>query len=557
MRKMINNGKSVLVLLTLMILAIFTVNGCAGTAPAVRSFIRVNQVGFSPEDIKSAVIVSQNEINDLTFRLVPSGGGNSVFNGVLTPVSGTWGKFKYHYRADFSSFRKEGKYTIKAAGANSVSFLISTNAYSGILDSLLKFYKVQRCGPTAPLLHGVCHLHDSPLVSGDSTVKGIDVTGGWHDAGDYRKFFTTISLTTYLLLLAYEHNPQVFEFDRDFSGAPDILEEARVGIDWIIRANYAPGKLITQVQDIRDQEIGWRMPEKDSLQFDRPAFYGIGKNQVGMFAAVMALASKIWKERFNEFTLAEKWLTLAENMYSYRNSVPDIDKNPSGMYQDNSFLGKLALGAIEMYHATSAATYLTDAKTYATKADADYWWSWGNINGLVQYRVALADQTYKQYLLRNLSGFETTRSTSIYGTGAPYTWGTTNTLLGIALQGILWRDLTGGNEFDTLITWQRDYVLGKNPWGISFVYQFGSNYSKYFHSQVAHFNRGYLPGGIAAGPIPKELYDTYKIDRKNLRYNEFNTDSVYYFDDKDDYLSNEPTIVTNAAALFVFGHWRR
>ncbi|MBK6912731.1 MAG: glycoside hydrolase family 9 protein [Ignavibacteriales bacterium] len=146
-----------------------------------------------------------------------------------------------------------------------------------MVDSLMLFLKVQRCGPTNPFLHQPCHLSDVSAVIGDSTVVSIDVTGGWHDAGDYIKFFSTAAYTTYMLLFAYEFDEEKFNFDNNGNSVPDILEEARIGLDWLLRCNYAPGKIITQVQDLDDHKLIWRMPEDDSLMFDRPGFYGIGK----------------------------------------------------------------------------------------------------------------------------------------------------------------------------------------------------------------------------------------------------------------------------------------
>ena len=63
-------------------------------------------------------------------------------------------------------------------------------------------------------------------------------------------------------------------------------------MDWLLRTNIDSKKFVTQVQDLRDHDVGWRMPEDDELQYDRPAFIGSGKNIIGIYAATMALASK-------------------------------------------------------------------------------------------------------------------------------------------------------------------------------------------------------------------------------------------------------------------------
>jgi endoglucanase len=99
--------------------------------------------------------------------------------------------------------------------------------------------------------------------------------------------------------------------------------------------------------------------------------------------------------------------------------------------------------------------------------------------------------------------------------------------------------------------------LGRNPWGISFIYDIGTNFSKNLHSQVAFFNSGYLPGGLSAGPAPTDIINKYEIQRNDFTFDEFNSDVVKYYDDRLDYITNEPTIAGNATALFVFGYLSR
>jgi len=519
-------------------------------------YIRVNQVGFLPTDIKTAIVFTNDEIKKNHFNLINTKTNKEIFKGEIKDNRGGWGNYKTHFSIDFSEYNTIGEYQIEVDGVKSFPFTISPNVYNGIVDSLLLYLKVQRCGPTIPLLHEVCHLYDSPRIENDKEFGVVDVTGGWHDAGDYIKFFSTTAYTTYLLLFSYEFDPIKFQTDNDKSGAPDILEEARVGIDWLLRANYADGKFINQVQDMRDHEQGFRMPEDDQLKFDRPAFSGIGKNQIGMFAAVMSLAAKIWKERFNDMDYHNKCLTVAENIYNYRNNVPDVDVVPSGMYQDSRYLGKLALGAIELYNVTKKRSYLSDAVAYADSAQSDYWWSWGDINSLAHYKLAKVYPRFRNYILNNLVSFNYVKANSIFGEGAAFTWGTTNTLLGVALQAILYKKLFRTNEYDSLLIFQRDYILGKNPWGTTFISNIGSVFPKNFHSQISYLNGGYLPGAVSAGPTPEEILKNYNIPRKETRFNKFNSDSVKFYDDVADYVTNEPTIGSNATAIFVFSFFQ-
>jgi hypothetical protein len=518
-------------------------------------YIRVNQLGFLPNDLKTAVIFSAKPLFTREFFILDKETGDKVYEGEISDSLHSFDKYKHAYVIDFSSLNKKGTYIIKADGHESYKFTIGTNIYNALVDSLLLFYRAQRCGPTNPYMHNVCHLYDAAGVAGFDENAVVDVTGGWHDAGDYVKFLTTTAYTTYLMLFAYEFEKEKFEFDNNQDGAPDILEEARVGIDWLLRCNFAKNKFITQVQDISDHGVGWRLPENDTLRYVRKGYMGMGKNLVGIYSAVMSAASRIWAARFYDYEFAAKLLSAAEETYSIRNNVPDLDKSPSGFYQDTHFRGKMALGAVELYLSTKKEEYLEEAKIYADSAGSDYWWSWGNINSLAHYRLAKIEPRFSAYIKSNLESFNKNKSTSVFNEGLPVSWGTTNSYLGIALQAILYKDLTGTSVFDSLAVLHRDYVLGRNPWGISFIYNIGSKFPVNLHSQVAYFNNGRLPGAITAGPAPASLLKEYNINRQNFSYDIFNTDSVKYYDDRMDYITNEPAIVSNATGLFVYAYY--
>lgn len=515
-------------------------------------YIRASQVGYLSEDLKTAVILSFEPLKKYEFKIL-NHYGTEITKGVISDCSYSYNQFKYCYTIDFSSLKNKGKYLIEVDGNSSFSFEIGDKVFNRVVDSLLLFFQVQRCGPTNPKLHKPCHLSDVSRLIGSGYDNSVDVTGGWHDAGDYIKFLSSTAYTTYLLILAYDIDKKKFGFDNDHNGIPDILEEAKIGLDWLLKANYKKDKLITQVQDLRDHNYKFRLPENDLLQYDRPGFTGISKNQIGIYSAALGLAAKIWKEKFHDYEFSNRCLTVAENFYSLRNNVPDIDTTGTGTYRDVTFWGKLSLGAIELYNVTKKNNYLNDAQTYSDSAGSDYWWSYGNINSLAQYRVAKYNPRFAGYIYNNLYAFNINKNKTVFREGLAHSWGTTNALLGVSLQAILYKELTGSKEFDSLASLQRDYILGRNPWGLSYISNIGSRYPIKFHSQISALNGGYLPGALSAGPAPAEVLKNYNIIRTDNRYEFFNTDEVKYFDDEQDYISNEPTIIGNATAVFVFG----
>lgn len=520
-------------------------------------FIRANQLGFLPKDIKTAIIFSNENLEGQIASIRDLKNNRIVFKDSLGGNLGALGNYSNHHSLNFSSLIMRGRYQIEFNGTTSFPFEISNTVYDGMVDSLLLFLKVQRCGPTNPHLHKVCHLFDATSIVGDETVLTADLTGGWHDAADYIKFTSTTAYTVYMLLFAYQFYPKKLEMDNDNNGAPDILEEARVGIDWLLRAQYSAGKLITQVQSMNDHNVGWRFPEDDPLSVDRPAFAGMGKNQIGLYSAALALAAQIWKQRFFDDGYSQKCLTAAKNIYAQIGNSPDLDTSNTGMYQDQKFYGKLALGAVELYNSTNEKKYLDEAYLFADSAKSDYWWSWGDINSIAHYKISKYNARFKNYIFNNLIAFQNNLRTNIYGEPTAPTWGTTTTFMGAALSVLLWKEGSKDNTFDSLFYFVRDYVLGRNSWGKSFVFNFGSNFAKNFHNQISYLNGGYLPGAVTAGPAPSEILKNYNIERTNLSDEKFNSLDVKFYDDRADYVTNEPTIVTNATAIFFFTYFTK
>ncbi len=522
-----------------------------------RLYIRANQVGYLPRDTKQGIVLSDDNLSGVGFSIKNERTGDTEFTGELIPFNNGFGNFRYSYQFEFSRLIKRGNFKIVVNNQESFPFEIGFSVYNQVVDTLMEFYKIQRCGYTNPEYHEVCHIADatSIIINGKKIDEKYDVTGGWHDAADYIKFLNTTAYTTYILLFSYEFDKDKFAFDNDSNGVPDVLDEAKIGLDWLIRANYNDTLFITQVQDLRDHDVGWRKPENDPLGFDRPAFTGIGKNLIGIYSATLSLASRIWKEKFQLNDFANRCLRIAEQKFLIMDSVPDIDSSGTGHYVDSDFSGKVALGAAELYLTTKDNKYLSISQRYADKAGADYWWSWGNVNSLAHYRLAKIFPRFSGYLKRSLTHFSEKAKTKLFGEGADSYWGSNNATLGINLINILYRKITYDDLFNKMAESQKDYILGKNQWGISFIYGIGERYCENLHHQLSPLMNGYLPGGFAAGPVFKEYLDSQNIEfEKRDKYSLFQTDSAYYRDDRMDYISNEPTIVANATAIFVFGN---
>uniref|UniRef100_A0A832G1V9 Endoglucanase n=1 Tax=Ignavibacterium album TaxID=591197 RepID=A0A832G1V9_9BACT len=517
-------------------------------------FIRLNQVGFLPDDHKTAIILSKTPFEEKFFRIKNVANDEEVFIDSIDKLSHKLNsEIKYSAIIDFSSLKTRGEYFIEYQDVKSYPFRIDDSLYNSIRDSLSLFFKVQRCGPTNPFMHKVCHLQDATKVVGYSDSSAIDLTGGWHDAGDYIKFVYTTAFTTYMLLFSLEFEPDKFSFDLDNDSVPDILHEAKVGLDFLLRCNFSENAFITQVQDDRDHKVGWRMPENDTLTFNRPAFVKMNKSQIGIYSAALAIASRIWKERFLDNTFANKCLNASEKIFRLRNKISDY-KDDEKYYNQNEFNSKLALGALEIFKSKNDKNYLSLALDYGKNIAENNWWSWGDFNAIVFYKLAEIDNQFVEKLRDILSFYKSYSDSNLFSLAHQYNWGTTHSLAGVVLSSILYKKLTGSEEFENLAVLNRDFILGRNPWGKSFISGIGKNFPRKIHHQVAFFNNGYIPGAMVSGPVPDSLFKKYSFTLPYDKLSKF-SDSAIYCDEFDNYLTNEPTISSNATALFIFGYY--
>lgn len=517
-------------------------------------FIRLNQVGFLSEDHKTAIVISQNPFVEKFFFVKDSDSNHLILSDSIKILPFKLNSaFSFSALLDFSKLNSSGNYYLEFQGNKSFPFRISSRVFNSVRDSLSLFFKVQRCGPTYPVLHNVCHLQDATKVIGYSDSSSIDLTGGWHDAGDYIKFLYTTAFTTYMLLFSYEFSPEKFSFDLNNNLVPDILEEARVGLDFLLRCSFADNAFISQVQNDNDHNVGWRLPENDTLTFNRPAFVKMNKSQIGIYCAALSLASRIWEQKFFDYDFSKKCLNTAKKIFNLRNSIQDFVDDEK-YYSSKEFFSKLALGAIEIYRTTNDEEYLSIAYDYGRQIPESKWWSWGDINPLIYFRLAEFEPEYINKLKLILQNWKSVSDSNLFSESHNYNWGTTHSFAGVVLTAILYERITNSFDFRPLATFNRDFILGRNAWGMSFIYNIGKKFPEKIHHQVGYFNNGYIPGAMVSGPVPDSL----------MKKNDFNivpeflksfSSSAVYSDDFENYLTNEPTISANATALFIFGYY--
>jgi hypothetical protein len=558
--------------------------------------LRINLLGYLEDDSKVAVAFSHRPI-EAAFALVDGTTAEVVFVGTLQPSAAEgWGTFAHYYEADFSGFDVPGRYYLRVGDQRTPHFAIGRDAYGKAHEDLLGFMRQQRCGYN-PFLDMVCHQRDGRSFYGtmpDSTF--VDVTGGWHDAGDQLKYLITGSNATARMLLAYELAGDRFgDVTNQLgqtgpNGIPDVLDEAKWGLDWLHKMHPGPNQLIHQVADDRDHR-GWKMPDEDSSDYGwgpnsyRAAYFATGNpqglaeykseatgiaNLAGRFAAAMAMAYRVWLAEGGDSAFARNSLRAGREAY-------DMGKRKEGYQQGNSFgapyrysertwADDMEWGAAELFKATGEAAYLQDAIRYARMAGTTSWmqldtaehyeyYPFVNVGHFALYPLvdsALQDTLAGYYR----DGIERTMErgrTNPYGIGVPFIWCSNNLTTALITQILLYERMTGDTRYHDFMLRQRDWLLGLNPWGTSMFTGIPRDGERPVdvHTSVWALKQQEVPGGLVDGPVLFSIYSNllgitlYSPDE----FAEFQNEYVVYHDDIGDYSTNEPTMDGTAGAI--------
>lgn len=141
--------------------------------------VLVNHVGFPPHAAKVCLRAGTKRV---AFSVVDRAAGRSVRDGVMNPCTGDLGSYVV---GDFSDLTRPGEYEIRAEGARSGPFTVGDGVYTPAVRQCVSYFARQRCGDSRSGHHAPCHLDDGRRPD---NAKLLDVSGGWHDACDLRKW---------------------------------------------------------------------------------------------------------------------------------------------------------------------------------------------------------------------------------------------------------------------------------------------------------------------------------------------------------------------------------
>jgi hypothetical protein len=571
-------------------------------AEAQDTWIRINQLGYTPNGVKVAVWCSKSDAAIDSFQLVDAKTNKPVYTAKAGKAFGAYGPFSQTYRLNFSGFSKSGRYYVQTDAIRSPEFEIGKNVYKGTADFCLRYMRQQRTGFN-PYLKDSCHTHDGYTVYGpmpDSTY--IDVVGGWHDASDYLQYVTTSANAIYHLLMAFRDFPKVFKDKKQANGldgkngTADVLDEAKWGLDWLLKMHPRDEWMFNQIADDRDH-ISMRIPKLDSQYgrgYQRPVYFVSGEPQqrgkfmnnttgtsstAAKFASAFALGAQVYKSIDSKFSQA--LMQKANSAYAFSLRKPGVTQTASVkspyIYAEDNWVDDMELALASkatLYSLGKAAgeerikNLLDSSFQYARQepltpwlgtdtAKHYQWYPFINVGHYELAKVAKPDQrdTLIAYYKQGIEAVFSKAKENGFYRGVPFIWCSNNLTTSFAIQCYWYKKLTGDSQFEELEQANIDWLFGCNPWGTSMVYGLPSwgDTPVDPHSAFTHLGKYPIDGGLVDGPVYGAIYKSligiqlYNPDE----YAQFQSDLVVYHDDYGDYSTNEPTMDGTASLVYL------
>ena len=189
-----------------------------------------------------------------------------IYRGELERLSSCWGTL---WQADFSGFTTPGSYQIETDWQISPPFSIRDHIYDRIILGYFTFLRSQRCGSAVFGVHDACHLDDG-ILDTDSTP--LPAAGGWHDAGDFRKWMAFTLYHVETLLTLHERLGQ--DLHRGGIAANSLLDEVAWGNAYFHHMVSAEGQVYEDV-------AGGSAPPGSTLSYEKDWWF---ENHPGCFA---------------------------------------------------------------------------------------------------------------------------------------------------------------------------------------------------------------------------------------------------------------------------------
>ncbi|KAK9275636.1 hypothetical protein L1049_022903 [Liquidambar formosana] len=229
--------------------------------------------------------------------------------------------------------------------------------YGQALTKSILFFEAQRSG-YLPSTQRVKWRANSGL--NDGKASGVDLVGGYYDAGDNVKFGLPMAFT--ITMMSWS----IVEYGKQMAASGELshaMDAVKWGTDYLIKAHPEPNVLYGEVGDGNTDHYCWQRPE--DMTTDRRAYKidpsNPGSDLAGETAAAMAAASLVF--RHSNPAYANELLTHARQLFEfadkYRGKYDSSITVAQKYYQSFSgYADELLWAAAWLYQATNNQYYL-------------------------------------------------------------------------------------------------------------------------------------------------------------------------------------------------------
>ncbi|MCL2721410.1 MAG: glycoside hydrolase family 9 protein [Treponema sp.] len=463
--------------------------------------IKIDQLGYRPSDPKKAII--PQEVTE--FDVVSVSDNKVVFKANASESVFCEASKETVRIADFSAVTTLGEYRIETSNGSSFNFPINDKPYGSLRKSLLDFFHYQKCGvdlDAGVWSHPACHTSPAFVIdaNGKKTGEKKDVSGGWHDAGDYGRYIVPAAQTVAQLLLAYELSPN-----------PDneVLDVTWFEIEWMLKMqDDSTGGVYHKVSCKGFNPLN-EMPEKENGEL---LLCPVSATATADFAAAMAMASRFYPEK------KDKLLDAAIRAWNWCVKNPDVPgfKNPPGIetgeYGDHDSSDERFWAACELFAVTGDDEYHNYIKT--REISIGLGWSKMGTYGIIAYLLHAGNkadvnltQKMKDTLFSAAEKIFEKCKTDHYGIslGTYYRWGSNMDVGNNAMTLLLVDHISNGHfpkneNYREAALEHVHYLLGKNALNQCYVSGFGSKPMRNPHHRPSVAVGKAVPGMVSGGP---------------------------------------------------------
>ncbi len=465
--------------------------------------------------------------------------------------------------------------------------------YAKLLQYSQYFYDANMCGTEVSeknqyTWRNDCHTYDAKLpldskntnmtdsfISQNKSVLDpdgdgmVDVSGGFHDAGDHVKFGMPEAYSGSTLGWGfYEFKDQYVTTGQD----THIKTILRYFNDYFMKSTFldSTGKAIAFCYQVGDGDVDhayWQAPEVDEM-FRRGWFATDAMPSTDcVSAAAASLAVNYMNFKDEDPTYAEKSLKYAKALFQFAERCPSKSVNidgPKGYYGSSKWQDDYCWAASWLYLATKDDHYLDETlKNFDYYAPSCWTHCWNDVwagtaciiaeiddlidkNGQVledRYKTATNKSPYEEIsfwsqIAKLVDGWMSGKNVTISPGGYAFLnqWGSARYNTASQLLALVY-DKNHGDAPSKYSQWaksQMDYLLGNNPLNRCYVVGYSDNSVKYPHHRAAS---GYATAE-GTGPQKYVLYGAL-VGGPDA--------SDKHIDITSDYVYNEVTIDYNAA----------